>query len=62
MTSIKADRDECKRCVGCIRGFCSTLVDNNFPYECPFLATPERIRRDAELLQKAIREGRVKAE
>jgi len=28
--------------------------------ECPFYASPNRLQKDAELLQKAIKEGRVK--
>lgn len=60
-----ADREDCKECVANIGGKCKTLRETYWlkpQYECPFLATKTRLEKDAELLRKAIEEGRVDPE
>lgn len=55
-----ADRPECQRCEGNYRGRCKIVIDTRWgARECPFLATPERLKKDRELLEKAKAEGRV---
>lgn len=56
-----ANRIECESCVSQVGDRCVALSETNWIIgECPFYASPNRLAKDAELLQKAIREGRVK--
>ncbi len=58
-----ANRIECESCVSQVGGRCMALSETNWirpHHECPFYASPNRLAKDAELLQKAIKEGRVK--
>lgn len=58
-----ADREECKKCEANIGGRCKTLVETEWIKEsCPFVAIEERLQRDKDLLDKAIREGRIKCQ
>lgn len=59
MKKVNAKRPECKKCVSNKDGECIALRETRFDRECPFLATPERLARDKEILLKAIMEGRV---
>ena len=56
-------REECHNCVAFVNGGCVTL---RYTYwiktVCPFFTSPERLKRDKELLDKAIKEGRVDPE
>lgn len=55
-------RPECDKCVSYVKDKgCVALSRTNFPpdQECPFLCTPERLKRDQEILAKAIKEKRV---
>ena len=54
-----ANRPECKRCISNKNGECIALHSTKFKTTCPFLATPERLQKDKELLLKAVLEGRV---
>ena len=55
-----ADRPECKYCDGNQGGRCRIVIDTRWgERECPFVATPDRLKRDRELLEKAKAEGRV---
>ena len=56
-----SDRPECHYCVSSIGGRCIVLMGTNWikNRECPFLATEERLKRDKEILDRAIREGRL---
>ena len=52
-----ADRPECQRCIANVKGRCKTLIDTHWiRYECPFLATQARIRKDKELKKRKERE------
>ena len=56
-----ANRIECESCVSQVGDRCVALSETNWiKGECPFYASPNRLAKDAELLQKAIKEGRVK--
>ena len=56
-----ANRIECRSCVSQVGDRCVALSETNWiTGECPFYASPNRLAKDSELLQKAIREGRVK--
>lgn len=56
-----AKRIECESCVAQVGDRCMALSETQWiTGECPFWASPLRLKRDAELLQKAIKEGRVK--
>ena len=56
-------REECHNCVAFVNGGCVTLRYTYWIKDvCPFLATEERLKKDKELLDKAIREGRVNTE
>lgn len=58
-----ADKEECKKCEANIGGRCKTLVETEWIKDkCPFVATEERLQRDRDLLDKAIREGRIKCQ
>ena len=53
-------REECHNCVALVNNGCVTLRNTYWIKTiCPFLATEERLKRDKELLDKAIKEGRV---
>jgi len=56
-----ANRIECESCVSQVGRRCMALAETQWiTGECPFYASPNRLKKDAELLQKAIKEGRVK--
>ena len=58
-----ANRIECESCVSQVGGRCMALSETNWirpHHECPFYASPNRLAKDAEILAKAIKEGRVK--
>ena len=60
-----ANRIECESCVSQVGGRCMALSETNWirpHHECPFYASPNRLAKDAEILAKAIKEGRVKEE
>lgn len=58
-----ANRIECESCVSQMGGRCLALSETNWIRgECPFYASPVRLQKDAEILQKAIEEGRVKVD
>lgn len=58
---INAIHPECQKCVSNRDGECIALNSTNFNgKECPFVATPERLIRDWEILQIAIKMGHVK--
>lgn len=54
-----ANRPECRKCMSNKNGECIALRSTRFTDTCPFLATPERLQKDKEILLKAIMEGRV---
>ena len=63
MVNREPVREECHNCVAFVNGGCMTLQYTYWIKDvCPFLATPERLKRDKELLDKAIKEGRVNLE
>jgi hypothetical protein len=58
-----ANKEDCKKCEANIGGRCKTLVETTWIIKnCPFVATEERLQRDRDLLDKAIREGRIKCQ
>ena len=58
-----ANRIECESCVSQVGNRCMALSETNWIIgECPFYASPNRLAKDAEILAKAIEEGRVKEE
>lgn len=58
-----ADRVECSACYARVGNRCITLIDTNWIRgECPFLATESRLLKDKELLDRAIKEGRINVE
>lgn len=50
-----ANRPECKKCISNVKGRCKVLIHTHWikpRHECPFLATPERIRKDSEISKR----------
>lgn len=57
-----ANRAECARCVSNVDGRCKTLIDTLWirpHHECPFLATPERIKKDQALIKRKENDGSI---
>lgn len=61
-----AFKPECQMCEMQSNGECRALATTTWlkrtDEECPFLATKERLLKDKELLDKAIKEGRINVE